>query len=110
MSKKFYSHIISLNSLIVELDKMGMSESEKSHLLSIIDSSVEHAVLDAILSELSPADKKLFVEQVIVSPHDKIWEFLNTKVDQIEDKIRKTAEELKKELHEDIDEAKQRNR
>ena len=38
--------------------------------------------------------------------HDKVWKFLNQKVENIEEKIKKTADELKKELHKDIKEVK----
>jgi hypothetical protein len=34
--------------------------------------------------------------------HDKIWNFVNEKVDNIEGKIKKVAEEIKRELHQDI--------
>lgn len=104
--KYFYSHLINTESLIVELERMGFSEKEKTHLISLIDSNIHHAVLDLILSELSEEDKKVFLEHVANEKHDKIWEFLNNKVDNIQEKILKAAEELKGELHKDIQETK----
>lgn len=79
-----------------------MSEEERVHLVSIIDSSLHHTILDAILSELSEEDKKKFLEHVASDDHDKIWKHLNEKVEDIEGKIKKIAESLKKDLHEDI--------
>lgn len=107
MSKPiFYSHLIEVESLIVELDKLDLSSEQKIHLTQLIDSSLHHTVLDAILSELSEEDKIVFMKYLEENDHGKIWQFLNSKVDNIEDKIKNAAEELKKELHEDLKKAK----
>lgn len=98
----FYSHIIEIESLIVELDKMDLSEGEKTHLASLIDSSLHHTILDAIMSELSDEDKRIFLEHLSNKEHDKIWDHLREKIDKIEDKIRNAADSLKEQLHRDI--------
>ncbi len=108
--KQFYSHLIEIESVIVELDKMDLSDEEKKHLATLIDSSIHHTILDTILSELSEQDKRVFVNQLNVGDHQKIWDFLNAKVDNIEDKIKKAAEDLRIELHEDLKEAHQRRK
>lgn len=104
--KHFYSHLIELESTVIELDKLNLSEEEKIHLTRLIDSSLHNTILDAILSELSEEDKKVFLKHIHESSHDKIWQFLNEKVDNIEDKIKQTAKNLKDELDKDIEEAK----
>lgn len=100
--KQFYSHLIETQSIIVELDKLDLTDEQKTHLAGLIDSSLHHTVLDAVLSELSDADKKVFLQSLKEDDHGKIWQFLNEKVDNIEDKIKKAAEDLVKEMHEDI--------
>lgn len=102
----FYTHLIEIESIIVELDKLDLSEEQKTHLAGLIDSSLHHTILDAVLSELSPQDKIVFLNHLQENDHSKIWKFLNEKVENIEDKIKKTAGDLKKELHEDLKEAK----
>lgn len=104
MKKHFYSHLVEVDTLIIELEKLELTDSEKEHLLKIIESSLHHTILDAILSELTPGDKSLFLHHIALDDHEKIWNFLNKKVDLIEEKIKKSAEDLKKELHEDIEE------
>lgn len=104
--KHFYSHIVETSSLQIELEQMDLSEEEKTHLLSIVESSLHHTILDAILSEFSENDKKMFLQHVAEDNHDKIWNFLKAKVKGIEDKIQKAADDLKLELHKDIKEAK----
>lgn len=106
MKKHFYSHLIEFESLQVELEEMGLSEQEKTHLLSLAQSNLHHTVLDAILSELSEDDKKMFLSHVASEDHQKIWEFLSKKIENIEEKIKKAADSLKQELHKDIKEAK----
>lgn len=106
MKKRFYSHIVQSSTFFIELDNLHLSDREKAHLLEIIDDSMYHTVLDAILSELSPHDKKVFLEHVAKEDDDKIWEFLHTKVENIETKIKLAADQLTKELHKDIKEVK----
>lgn len=105
MAKVFYSHIVEVQTIITELDKMDLSKEEKMHLGVLVDSSLNHVVLDAILSELSDEDKKTFLKHLSDEDHNKLWEHLNAKVENIEEKIKRSAEEFKKELHRDIKEA-----
>lgn len=102
--KHFYSHIVETESVVVRLHEMELKDEEKAHLISLMESSLHHTILDAILSELSPDDKKLFLSALAQDNHEVIWTFLKEKIDGIEGKIQKVADELKKELHEDIDE------
>lgn len=104
--KHFYSHLIETDSIAVALGNLNMSDEERLHLIALIDSSLHHTVLDAILSELSEEDKITFLTHVSDEDHSKVWNHLNTKVDNIEDKIIKAAEELKKDLHKDIQDIK----
>ncbi len=106
MKKYFYTHIIDTSTLSLELGNMDLTSQERMHLISLVDSNIHHEILDLILSELNPADKKTFLAHLASEDHDKVWKFLNEKVDHIEDKIKKTAEDLKKELHKDIKEVK----
>lgn len=104
--KKFYEHLIEVESLTLELDKLDLDEDQKIHLATLVDSSLHHTILDAILSELTESDKRVFLQHLNENDHLKIWKFLNEKVDGVEDKIRKAAQDLKKELHEDMKKAK----
>lgn len=101
----FYSHLIEMDSVIIELEKMDLSESERKHLTSLIDSSLHHTILDIILSELSDSDKRMFLTRLTHEDNLNIWKFLNERVEKIEDKIKKAADQLKEELHDDIKKA-----
>lgn len=104
--KQFYTHLIEIESLIIELDKMSLSDEEKIHLSNLLDSSLHHTILDAVLSELSDEDKRIFLNYLQKDDHNKIWKLLNEKVDNIEDKIKKCADDLKDQLKKDIREAR----
>ena|SRR3989304_10301665 len=106
MKKLFYSHLIEIESIITELDKLDLSTEQKIHLTNLIDSSLHHTILDAILSELSAEDKRVFLGTFAENDHSKIWKFLNERIDKIEEKIKKAADGLKDELHRDLKEAK----
>jgi hypothetical protein len=103
----FYQKYVVIESLVEELHKMDLSDEERAHLASLIDSSLHHAILDEILSNLSEEDKKTFIKLMQEDPeNEKLTEFLNGKIENVEDKIKKVSEELIKEMHKDIDEAK----
>lgn len=106
MRKVFYGHLIKIESVLMELETLDLTDKEKMHLAQLIDSNLHSTVLDAILSELDEDDKKIFLEHLNKHKHDEIWKLLNSKVDKIEDKIKKAADELTDELHKDIKEAK----
>lgn len=107
--KYFYSQIIDTSILSLELGDMDITSEERLHLISLIDSNIHHEILDLILSELKPTDKKKFLMHLSDEDHDKVWELLNNKVENIEEKIKNAAESLKKELHRDIKEIREKN-
>lgn len=106
--KQFYSHLVEIESVVVELDKLELSFGQKVHLSSLVDSSLHHTILDLVLSELSPQDKKVFINYLRENNHDKTWQFLNDKVEGAEEKIKKVIQDLKTELHHDLKEVKRR--
>lgn len=103
MKKKyFYTHMVDTSVLSLELGNMDLSPKERVHLISLIDSNIHHEILDLILSELKPVDRTTFLAHLASEDHEKVWKFLRGKVDNIEEKIKKAADDLKKELHKDI--------
>ncbi len=107
--KYFYSNIIEISSLVERLDELELDDAHKKHLGGLIDSHIHHTVVDVILSELSSEDKLLFLRKISENPEDEqLWQFLNDKTEGIENKIKSAVESLKKELHADVLESKQR--
>lgn len=105
--KYFYSKYIIIEDLITELHEMDLSDEERHHLAVLVDSQLHHAILDEILSNLNETDKKLFLHELHKDPeNEKLIDFLKSKVDNIEEKIKTVSEQLVKELHKDVKEAK----
>ena len=104
--KKFYSHLIEIETLTVELDSIDLADHEKHELSQLVDSNIHNVVMDAIFSKLNDEDKRKFAEIVLSDDHKKIWNFLEDKTDNVEDDIKKATNEFKKKLHEDVKEAK----
>ena len=106
--KFFYTKLVNIETLISNLDELDLSAGEKAHLANLVDSSLHSAILDEILSNLSPEDKKLFLVKLETEKdHDKILEFLNEKIDNVEDRVKKVSDQLITELHEDLKQAKE---
>jgi hypothetical protein len=107
--KRFYSHLIEIESVTMELDSIELEDHEKHELAHLVDSNIHNVVMDAILSKLPDEDKREFAQVATDQDHEKIWKFLNEKTNDIESEIKKAAAEFKKELKEDIKEAKKKN-
>lgn len=104
----FYSHLVEIDSITLALDEMNLSDTQKKHLASLIDSTIHHEVLDIIFSKLSLKDKEMLMHKIKKNPEDKeIMKILNEKVDNIESDIKEAVIKLKMQLHEDIKEARQ---
>ncbi len=105
--KVWYQKIITIEPILKELNEMDLSEEERAHLSELLDSSLHHAILDEILSNLNEEDKKLFLKMLHTdSDNEKLVEFLNEKIDHIDDRVKKVADDLVKEMHSEVREAK----
>lgn len=105
--KYFYTKYLFLEEFLAEFHTLDLSKEEKSHLSYLVDSSLHHVILDEILSNLKVEDKNIFLNLLKENPSsEKLMEFLNSKVEGIEEKIKKVSGELIKEMHEDVKKAK----
>lgn len=103
MSKKhFYSEIVTLDSVVADLDGLDLTVEEKKELKEIAHDHLHETILDAILSELSEKDKKIFLANTLYDTNEMVWKHLNKKVDNIEEKIKNAADKLKSELRDDV--------
>lgn len=108
--RQWYTHLIKIESIIIELDKMDLSKQEKLHLAGLIDSSLHSTILDAVLSGLSEGDKRIFINNLQEDNHAKIWQFLNEKIEGVEDKIKMVTEDLIHRMHKDLKIAQSKRR
>lgn len=102
----FFSHIVDIQSIHLRLQDLDLDDSEKSHLVNLAHDTLHYEIINAILSELSAEDKKIFLRQMTMDDHAELWRFLNKKVDKVEEKIKQVAQDVVDELHVDIEESK----
>lgn len=106
MVKHFYSLIVETETLFLEINSLEISDSEKNHLKSLAESHIHSTVIDTVLSSLPADDKKTFIEHLNTKDHERIWKFLHSKIEDAEEKIKIAAEVIKRDLLNDIKEAK----
>lgn len=107
--KFFYSHLIEIESVVISLDEMDLTDSQRKHLASLVDSTIHQTVLDIILSRLSKTDKEVFLHRLRKDPKDQeLMNFVKDKVEDIEKEITAAVKKLREDLHEDIKEARRR--
>lgn len=110
MKPHFYSHIIEIDTLHNSLEDLGLEIQERRELIIIVESTIHHVVMDTVLSELSDNDKKIFLGHVVSQEHEKVWDLITNKIQDVENKIKKAVNGLKDKLHEDIKETKQKTK
>lgn len=106
--KHFYSHIVETASISLALGDMELTQQERKELLDLVEINMHKTIMDLVLSHLSQDDKKQFLLHVAHDHHERVWNLLKVKTDNIEEKIKKAADDLQKQLHKDIEEAKKK--
>ncbi len=106
MAKIFYDHLIVIEELIVELDSLDAENRQR--ILSLVDETLHHHVLDTILTHLPKVHHEIFLERYYKDPSDPdLLTFLKQKstVD-IEKLIAEKAKKVKKDIHATISKSK----
>ena len=82
---------------------MYKKKDKKDKLLEIVIHTLHLGIMEMILSELPKEKHQSFLEQFSQSPEDpKLIDELKKDIGDIEDKIRKRAEEIKNEILEEL--------
>lgn len=100
----FYAHIVNPDDLAKEIEVLDVSAEDRAHLFMVVQSTLHHRVIDALLEELHDDHKHIFLTHIVEENHEGVWRVLNEHVDGAEDKIRQTYEWLRAELMADIHE------
>lgn len=108
--KHFYTHLIQVNDIVLDLGDLDMTQEERVHLLALLDANIHSTVVHTVLSELPNDEKKAFLENIIVNDHEKTWNHLRLNSVGLEDKIRIAVEKLVKEMKQDIKLVKSQNK
>lgn len=99
MAKVFYDHLISIEELLIELDKYQLSHDEKVDLISSADTTIHYRVLDIILTHLPKDKHQEFLKGFQAAPHDKKHlQFLKAHKESIESELLKAIKAVKKQI------------
>lgn len=100
MSKVFYDHLIVLEEVELELDKLDLDRGERDELEHLIDELVHHRVLDRILIQLPRHHHADFLDRFHRAPHDQyLLQWLDERIEEsVEDHIKTVEDHIKNEL------------
>jgi len=104
--KHFYHHLLETSDISIEIAQLDLTPEERIHLISLVEANIHSSVVDVTLSNLSEEDKKIFLQNLAGEDHEKTWNHLKSKSEDIEEKLRKVISETQKELLKDIKEVK----
>ncbi len=106
MKKYFYHEILDLEWIEAEIDALDVSDIEKKKLADMARYELHQTILEAVLSELSDREKKVFLANVNYDTNERTWNHLVKNIEKIEDKIKNVSETLKRDLKQDLSDAK----
>jgi len=110
MSKIFYDHLIILEDIKIQVDKVSTSREEKEELWQLVDKMVHHRILTTILEKLPEVHHNEFLEKFYGAPHDEnLITYLNEKLNgDVEILIKTEVEVLSGELLQLMDKKKKK--
>lgn len=88
--------------ILTVLDTTTISDNQKKELLTIVDVTTHYLVTDIILTELKSVDKKKFMDYVAKDEHEKIWDLLTKKINDVEHKIRLAVRDVHLSMIDDV--------
>lgn len=110
MAKIFYDHLVFREEIDLELDQYDLSILERQELVSLIDETIHHEILDLILSNLPTERHEEFLDSLHLQPGNKnLLVYLNEQTGKdMEKMIQKHSQDLKKEILKEIVKAKKK--
>ena len=107
MKKKFfYTHLVEESEITLEIGDLNLTSKERVHLLSLAHANIHSKVVSEVLSNLSEEDKKIFLKNLTSEKHDTTWHHLKDRIENAEEKVKSTIDEIIGELVEDVRQVK----
>ena len=108
MAKIFYDHLVVIDEVTTLLD--SLDTESRNEIISLIDQTLHHHILDTILTHLPKEHHETFLERFHKAPHDpELLVFLKEyAVVDIEKAISEKAKKVKKSLLSEIKKSKHR--
>lgn len=108
MSKLFYDHLIVIEEVTLVFDEEGLTKQEQKELLQFIDETIEHEILNLILTHLPKENHDVFFAKLARAPYDPaILAFLQEHMTiDIQDAILTQANAVKRAVVREIKKAK----
>lgn len=101
--KPFYHQWIRIEKVYMEVKKVGLSEGEEKEIWDLLEETIHTRVLDAVLEKLPEVKHEEFLEKFRQKPDDTaLLNYLRAEIDDIENHLDKTFQELETEILKDI--------
>jgi transposase len=105
-SKHFYSHLVELSDITIDLGDLEITPEERLHLISLLEANIHNTVINTVLSQLRESEKRIFLTNLVKNDHKEIWKHLVLNSKDIEEKIKAEVKKLIKEMKIDIKKVK----
>ena len=104
MSKVWYDHLIILEEVEVELDKLEMDRDERREMEHLIEEMIHHRVMDRVLTHLPRKHHEEFLSRFTKTPHDPaLIHYLDEKIEaSVEKHVKDEMSKLKREIFNDL--------
>lgn len=99
MKQVFYYHLLNFPEVEERLDKHGLAEKEREEILLIIKETIHYRVVAEVMTHLPQKHHEWFLTEYTNLPHQEgLLEKLKDKIEDIEEKIKAVASQVKQEI------------
>lgn len=103
MAKKyFYSHIIEISEISLEIGNLDIPKEDRVKLIALAEENHHNALLHLVLNHLHDDDKKSFLSHISEDNHDRAWEFVAKKIEDLENKLINESNRIREDFKNDI--------
>ncbi len=95
-----------IDTIFLEFEEGLFSISERKELEKVLVNIFHHYILDVILDNLEKPDRIIFLEKVTVVDEYNLIDFLRAKIIGVEELLKKSCEQLRLEILDDLKKGK----
>lgn len=97
--KPFWDQLVEIEEIKIKIKEYGLREEEENELLDLTYQTFDLRVMETVLSHLPQEKHQRFLDTFSRKPHHpRLMAFLKEEIENIEEKIKKLARQVKKEI------------
>lgn len=100
--KNFYDHLVKVESLTIQVNRLDLNPSQKKRVNGLIKSSVHYTLVNTLMSDVPEKERPRAIKTLNSGNYNELWSVFDTKKARVEGNLRKAFENLSREILRDL--------